>query len=136
MSSYKFGKLHIEKQNQLQTIKKNLYVPYRYKNEVKSKGALWDPKYKRWYVYSSNPNFKYLVNTYHSYNFYDDTKGCQRLRDTLLTIEESEKEIKQMIEEDNAKQEEFLRLKNKWIEANGNDDGFAQSYSVNILNHE
>lgn len=43
-----------------------LYIncPYECKDDAKSKGAWWDGEKKKWYIWSDNPNYKYLLDKY------------------------------------------------------------------------
>ena len=73
---------------------KKLYieVPYKLKNDIKSRGAFWDKDKKKWYIYENNENareIKKLILQYNRkkekvylnlpYNLKDDAKndGCR-----------------------------------------------------------
>jgi predicted RNA-binding protein with RPS1 domain len=58
-------------------IKKYLYVPFEYKDDVKNNGAKWDSEAKKWYVYETNENYQGLIDKYHKDNF--DRNGKMNL---------------------------------------------------------
>jgi hypothetical protein len=102
-----------------------LFVPYDYKDMIKEKGGMFDSMKKQWYIYDDNKNKDALIDTYHRENFKCDSYGYRLFTTTT-------KRMKKQKEEN----EKHDRLKEEWINKNGNDDGFGLWYSVNINNHE
>ncbi len=68
----------------MNTKKIYLYVPYKYKDNAKKKGAKWDNERKQWYSIQSLCNHQYLVDLYHECNFYYGSY----VRKTIITEEQ------------------------------------------------
>ena len=56
----------IEEQNKLKKV--YIDVPFKLKNDIKSRGAFWNIDKKKWYVYENNENIKEIKNLIKEYN--------------------------------------------------------------------
>jgi hypothetical protein len=67
-SAYLFGKNKATKNEKIY-----LYVPYKYKEQVKKYGAKFDPKTKYWWINSDHPKKDYLSEIFDGDNY--DERG-------------------------------------------------------------
>ncbi len=49
--------------------RKYIFVPYKYKDEIKQNGGKYDADKKQWYIYKSNPKYQKIVDIYYDENF-------------------------------------------------------------------
>jgi hypothetical protein len=105
-----------------------LYVPFEFKDIAKKNGCKWDTTKKEWYVIESNPNIEQLKDLFHADNFYHNFYGTYMKKYTTTQTERKNNEENSNIE--------YARLKQEWIDKNGNDKGFCEWYSVVILGHD
>ena len=100
-----------------------LYVPYQYKQEVKSKGAKWNNESKQWYIYKDNDHRRMLVDMFHEDNFTTNFHGIHLKSN--LTTKRSRKEFAK------AERKHYKTIRKQWIRKNGNEDGLGEYMSEN-----
>lgn len=109
-----FGNLTVKKLNEVQqntpeikpNIKVYLFVPYKYKDEVKRKGAKFDWLNKTWYIYDNHPDREELEYIYNQKNIQEYSSGWKK------TKEKTDKRIDEVIKTNQL----FDELKIQWVQ--------------------
>lgn len=99
-------------------IKVYLFVPFRYKDEVKRKGGKFDWLNKTWYIDEQHPNREELADIYQQNNFYENCSGWHRIRNERIKTKEEVQEEEQKLKK------KYEELKEQWIQDGKNEEEF------------